>query len=953
MSVALSHSLILATVGLLAANPLVGAVGGVTEYITLDQFGYRPGDPKIAVIRDPVNGFNGGESYTAGATYQVRRWSDDAVVFTGSPTLWNSGNTDAQSGDRGWHFNFSSFQTAGDYYLYDVERNTRSFRFLIHPNVYKDVLRQACRMFYYQREGFAHLKAYDFRRSDGVTFLGTGQASEARSFDDRNNATTARDCRGGWWDAGDLNKYTTFLNPVFHHLLTAYRRNPAMFNNLSLDIPESGNAIPDLLDEVRWSLDYLARIQAADGSLLQEVGGTDTTELSPPSSDTTPRYYVPASTSATIIAAGVFAHAALATQNLSALSTVAADWRSRAIKAWDFAKARLDANTLDTNKDLGGSGAADSDRTADEQRSQATVAATYLFALTGESRFNDYVRDHLSENSGMKGGGNYWWTPYLPDEGQAMMFYASLANAHQSAKDQILNVRNTRRDSGIYLSNDGNLYRAYIPQSGLTYSMNQWFNNVGDLVMQMVDANLDAGNHANYRDKALSMIHWTHGVNPQSHCYLTNMARFGAEKSVNTLYHGWFQTGSAWSDARVNAGPPAGYQVGGPHGSWNSGWNLTYAGTSIELDGQPPLKAYTDRNEGDRCWVVNEPGIYYQAGFIDLLSRFVDDTPGPGNDQVAVVKAPATAARGSTVQVSVTYRSPAARKLKVMLFENGYTYLAGDFTTPAASPDGTTYTASIAVPTTAVLGGGNWKVELTDANDVILGDWTDAVTIQAATAPPPVDALTTPTAPATVVQGLAYQASVQHDTNSSDRRVALMYFSIANKGATNEAWTYQAGAFPEVTGKATVSGTVTIPATCPVGNGAWVFELQNRAGTQTLKSLNQAATTAAPVDDISTLSAPATVTRGSAATVSVQHETNSPDRRLAMMYFSIANKGTANEVWTYQAGSFPEITGKATKSAAINVPASCPLGNASWIVELQNKAGTTVQDRLSQAATTK
>jgi endoglucanase len=105
--------------------------GVTSKHIKIDQFGYLPNSKKIAVIADPQTGYNAAESFSPGTginEYQVRRWADDAVVYSGTLTAWNSGATHTQSGDRGWWFDFSSVTTPGSYYVFDVIQNTGSYR---------------------------------------------------------------------------------------------------------------------------------------------------------------------------------------------------------------------------------------------------------------------------------------------------------------------------------------------------------------------------------------------------------------------------------------------------------------------------------------------------------------------------------------------------------------------------------------------------------------------------------------------------------------------------------------------------------------------------------------------------------------------------------------------------------------------------------------------------------
>src|SRR5208282_3751653 len=107
---------------------------------------------------------------------------------------------------------------------------------------------------------------------------------------------------GGWFDAGDTDKYVTFAAQPVHQLLTAYERHPAVFGD-DTGVPESGNGVPDVVDEVKWEIDWLKKMQFDDGSVALKLGETVAVPASPPSSDSQPRFYVPACTSATIAAA--------------------------------------------------------------------------------------------------------------------------------------------------------------------------------------------------------------------------------------------------------------------------------------------------------------------------------------------------------------------------------------------------------------------------------------------------------------------------------------------------------------------------------------------------------------------------------------------------------------------------------------------------------------------------
>ena len=70
-------------------------VTGNGPFIVVDQFGYLSSQQKIAVLRDPVTGYDSADAYTPGATLQVVNTGTNAVALTGAATVWNGGATDA------------------------------------------------------------------------------------------------------------------------------------------------------------------------------------------------------------------------------------------------------------------------------------------------------------------------------------------------------------------------------------------------------------------------------------------------------------------------------------------------------------------------------------------------------------------------------------------------------------------------------------------------------------------------------------------------------------------------------------------------------------------------------------------------------------------------------------------------------------------------------------------
>lgn len=147
----------------------------VASCIVVDQFGYQPDGAKVAVLRDPQEGFDSDLEFTPGNEYALVNTATGEEVFSANPVAWKNGETSEISGDRVWWFDFSEVTESGTYAVWDKTYNLRSPEFSIGSDVYKPVLVDAVRSFYYQRAGFAKQTPYaDPAWVDGASHLGEG-----------------------------------------------------------------------------------------------------------------------------------------------------------------------------------------------------------------------------------------------------------------------------------------------------------------------------------------------------------------------------------------------------------------------------------------------------------------------------------------------------------------------------------------------------------------------------------------------------------------------------------------------------------------------------------------------------------------------------------------------------------------------------------------------------------
>src|SRR5690606_14783076 len=113
-----------------------------------------PTSEKVAVLRRPSVGFDADLAVDIAGSYSIVSAEDGQEVLQVTPTQWNGGAVDESSGDAADWLDFSALETPGEYYVVDSEHGVRSARFTIGQDVYRDVLTQALRTFYYQRAGF-------------------------------------------------------------------------------------------------------------------------------------------------------------------------------------------------------------------------------------------------------------------------------------------------------------------------------------------------------------------------------------------------------------------------------------------------------------------------------------------------------------------------------------------------------------------------------------------------------------------------------------------------------------------------------------------------------------------------------------------------------------------------------------------------------------------------------
>lgn len=598
----------------------------ISQQIIVDQFGWRNDARKTVIFANPINGQNSGNAYTPGSQFQVRRSADNSVVFTGNTVVWNSGNTHTDSGDQAWHGDFTSVTTAGTYHIYDPNRNLRSFDFEIRDDIYGGVLQAATKMFYYQRSGISIPAQYG---GNWTHALAHSQDANALLYTTNAQTGTTRNVSGGWYDAGDYNKYVPFLMGPMWDLLMAYELRPSAFTDAT-NIPESGNGVPDILDELKWELDWMLRMQAANGGVHNRVtvtsysNGTDD-----PSTDTQPRYYTNVTTWSTATFAAITAHASRVFSAYGAqFPNYSNTLRAAAENAWTFLENNPSMNPS-TGKDGAAMASTDAGSNANEDQRLRILAAAQLFRSTGTGKYKTYFESNYNNTNATSENGfhplssGYMDASSCWELNQAYIIYWGSAGADGSIVAQLKNMLKNTMDwfHEPKYNQKTDPYLAYMLTGHYTWGSNELKARWGQLAILALENNVNSAKNNVYREIAEEYLHYFHGRNPLSWVYLSNMgtrgANLGGDKNVEEFFHSWFRDGSARYDGpNSQFGAAPGYLVGGP--------NQTYSGTTAPPKGNPPMKAFAAWNTDwpDPSWEVTEPAIYYQGAYVFLASYF-------------------------------------------------------------------------------------------------------------------------------------------------------------------------------------------------------------------------------------------------------------------------------------------------------------------------------------------
>lgn len=514
--------------------------------IITNQVGYRSNDVKKAVLRN-ISGAD---------TFSVVNAETKETVYTDSlsaPVNYDAAKETDYIGD------FSAVTEPGRYYITAAGADD-SYEFTIGDDVYKELIDDSVRMLYLQRCGcevvdseFGHPACHDTM----ATIYQTNQKI---------------DVSGGWHDAGDYGRYVVPAAKTIADLLYAYDKAPELYGD-DLNIPESGNGIPDVLDEARYELEWMLKMQAADGGVYHKVSCATFPGYVMPQAEKNELIVTPVSSTAT---ADFCASMALAYEFYKPVDPdFAQKCFEAAEKSWDWLEKNPGFLFKNPEDIVTGDYGDKSDR--DERY----WAAAQMYRATGDTKY--------ISNIGMASTGLDW--ALVGD-------YGNIA---------ILTMKNADKDSDIYKNAKAAVLRQAdnfkavsqdVPY-GVSLMKFAWGSN-----MTVANAGIICGvayditSDTSYLQAANANLGYLLGSNPNAMCYVTG---YGTTSPQTPHHRPSMAVGKAMK----------GMLVGGVNSA------LEDPAAKAYLKNEPAAKCYVDNAES---YSTNEITIYWNSPLTYLFS---------------------------------------------------------------------------------------------------------------------------------------------------------------------------------------------------------------------------------------------------------------------------------------------------------------------------------------------
>jgi endoglucanase len=253
-------------------HPAPAMPGQNVSAIKVDTIGYPAGWTKLAVFNVEPRG-------------AVIRDASGKAVYTMTDASSKKLGVDRSSGDPVWQVDFTPFDRSGRYTI--EVGGQKSEPFTIGDEVYRQALVAGLKYFYFQRCRTKLEKPFAVWENDAYLRPGVCHAHDQIAWDVADYPDKKRRWKpdAGWHDAGNFEMYVPSTAPTAQALLMAYESHPELFADGDLNLPESGNGVPDILDEAQWGLRWVLSMQDPSGGFHNREAVMDWGEPGPADAD--------------------------------------------------------------------------------------------------------------------------------------------------------------------------------------------------------------------------------------------------------------------------------------------------------------------------------------------------------------------------------------------------------------------------------------------------------------------------------------------------------------------------------------------------------------------------------------------------------------------------------------------------------------------------------------------
>lgn len=535
-----------------------------TKLVLYNQVGYHINSPKLVLIADGVSD-----------VVILDSLGKEAFRTTPKPAVyWD------KSGDAVSIVDFSSIVLPGKYTL--VLPGDETIEINIFDQPFHELSKAVLKAFYFNRTAmpidaeYGGIWARPAGHPDTIVLVHSSAASE-----DRPEGTVISSPQG-WYDAGDYNKYVVNSGITTYTLLRAFTDFQDYFKALEVNIPESKDSVPDILNEILYNFRWVLTMQDPnDGGVYHKLTTKKFEDFVMPHQAVNQRYVVQKGTAATLNYAALAANGSRTFKACeNQLPGLADSCLQKAEYAWSWAVKNPNIEYKQPN-DISTGGYGDS--SFDDEW---FWAASELYLATGKQEYLNVIIEKYSK-------------PLVPTWNQTYALgFMSLLNSYDILPEVILNT-NIREDFLTLV--DELTETSKTSPYAVTINNFEWGSNsdVANYGMLKLFAHKISGNK-DFLDSAISDLDYILGRNATGYCFVTG---FGNKKVMN-IHH-------RPSGADGIEDPVPGFLSGGP--------NLvvpTDCGSIVQRNPYP-AKSFVDL----QCsYSTNEIAINWNAPLVYLVA---------------------------------------------------------------------------------------------------------------------------------------------------------------------------------------------------------------------------------------------------------------------------------------------------------------------------------------------